>query len=52
MTLLGLVANFCETWYFGWNLTPGSVQELAADIVCVIVAVFGAIVLMMARWMR
>ena len=49
MLLLGLVANFCETWYFGWNITPESAQELAADIVCAIICVVGVIVMMIAR---
>lgn len=49
---LGLLAQCCETWYYGWNILPGSVNELIADTVCATAWIIGLILMMVAGWMR
>ena len=52
MIALGIFAQFCETWWFGWNKLPATLGEFTADIVCQTLWIVGLIVMMMARWMR
>ena len=32
LLLIGLLFNLIETWYFGWNMTPGTVHEVWCDM--------------------
>lgn len=52
MFSLGIFAQFCETWWFGWNKLPATLGEFTADIVCQTLWIVGLIVMVIVEWMR
>ena len=46
MFSLGIFAQFCETWWFGWNKLLATLGEFTADIVCQTLWIVGLIVMM------
>lgn len=40
---LGIVFNFLETWYFGWNLKAMSPLESQCDTLAVVIVLAGVI---------
>ena len=45
MFSLGIFAQFCETWWFGWNKLPATLAEMNADTVCQTVWIVGLVVM-------
>ncbi|WP_289141536.1 hypothetical protein [uncultured Brevibacillus sp.] len=43
VVIIGVILNVLETWYFGWDLLPGSTLEGFADLTCALIMVFGYI---------
>lgn len=41
LIMLALAFNLLETWYFGWNETAQSVQEMVADNICNVLILVG-----------
>lgn len=48
MFFSGLVFNFTETWWFGWNLKPQSTAELICDYISFTVLAIGVIAIVYA----
>lgn len=42
----GLLFNFAETWYFGWNLKPSCPAEAACDYIAGVIMVSGTLIVM------
>jgi len=40
--IIGMVFWFCETWYFGWNMTPICAAAWHCDMLAVGLAWYGA----------
>ena len=41
LLIFAFVFNFFSTWYFGWNMHPGSEWEHASDHFCMIIMTLG-----------
>ena len=52
MIALGIFAQFCETWWFGWNRVPGTLAEMIADTVCRTVWIGGLAVMVFVGVIR
>ena len=41
LILISAIFAHIETWYFGWNMFPGSPAEWACDSIAVSIAIIG-----------
>lgn len=49
---LGLMFNFAETWYYGWNLKPQSPGEMVCDYIAYAAVMAGLFMTMYAVFIK
>lgn len=50
LIILGFVFQIGETWYFGWNLRPESMEEAWCDMVAAAMRYAGILAITYAAW--